>query len=256
MNTIRIEYKNDVAILKLNRGKVNAMNAEMMNELLEAITTLRSDEKVRGVILTGNPGILTAGLDVIELYNYNEAQMLEFWKMFARLTRRIVAFPKPLIAAISGHSPAGGCVMVLGCDYRIMAEGDFTIGLNEVPFGIVVPDTIFNLYAFVVGKQAAYKFLLEGKLLKSSEALTAGLVDELAPIDQVLEKAEQQMQKYLSLPQGVWIQSKLNFRAGLLQTLNTEGNPSFEQTVKYWWSAETRNRMKAIISSLENKSGR
>ncbi|MCB0821008.1 MAG: enoyl-CoA hydratase/isomerase family protein, partial [Bacteroidetes bacterium] len=147
----------------------------------------------------------------------------------------------------------GGCVMVLGCDYRVMAEGDFSIGLNEVPFGIVVPDTIFNLYSFVVGKQAAYKYLLEGKLLSSSEALSAGLVDELAPLGEVLEKAEKQMKKYLSLPQGVWVQSKLNFRAGLLQTLNTDNNPSFEQTVKYWWSTETRNRMKAIIESLGKK---
>jgi len=250
MQTLEIEYKDTFAILKLKRGKANAMNAVMINELLEVLLQFRTDDRVKGVILTGNPGLFTAGLDVVELYNYNEAQMLEFWKMFARLVRRMVSFPKPFIAAISGHSPAGGCVMALSCDYRIMAEGDFYIGLNEVPFGIVVPDTIFNLYAFVVGKQAAYKYLLEGKLLHTTEALSSGLVDELVPIDKVMEAAEKQMQKFLNLPQGVWMQSKLNFKAGLLQTLNTDNNPSFEQTVKYWWAAETRQLMKSIIQSL------
>lgn len=250
MQTIQIEYNQSIAILKLNRGKANAMNASMINEIIEALLLFRTDEKVKGVILTGREGLFTAGLDVVELYSYNEQQMLEFWKMFARLVRRIVAFPKPIIAAISGHSPAGGCVMALGCDYRIMNEGDFKIGLNEIPFGIVVPDTIFNLYSFVVGKQNAYKYLLEGKLMNSSEALSCGLVDELVPAGHALDKAIEQMHKYIALPQGVWIQSKLNFRAGLLQTLNTDSNPSFEQTVKYWWAPETRALLKKIIQSL------
>src|SRR5690606_32452196 len=105
------------------------------------------------------------GLDLITLFEYDEAKIHEFWESFIALIYDLAAFPKPSIAAITGHSPAGGCVLALCCDHRVMAEGDYIIGLNEVPVGIIVPQCIFELYSFWLGSARASKFLLEGKLL-------------------------------------------------------------------------------------------
>lgn len=254
MNTIKIEYLSNYAILRLNRGKANTINAEMANDMVDALLELKTNDQVKGLILSGQGEFFSAGLDVIELYQYNEKQISDFWKLFARLARRLVAFPKPLIAAITGHSPAGGCVLALGCDYRVMATGNYRIGLNEIPFGIVVPNTIYNLYGFTVGKSNAYKFLLEGKLHTPEEALKCGLVDEITSLEEVEQKAIQQLQVYLKLNSKVWTQSKMNFRNDLLNELNADFESTFEPTLKHWWAPETRLILEQIISSLKKKS--
>jgi 3,2-trans-enoyl-CoA isomerase len=179
MNTIKVRIKDKIAVLSLDRGRSNAINSEMVSELHQMIRNIENDDSIAGLIITGKEGFFSAGLDLIELYNYDEDQIREFWVEFLSLVTSMVSFKKPMIAAISGHSPAGGCVLAICCDYRVMAEGKFIIGLNEVPVGIIVPESIFHLYAFWLGNAPAYRALLEGKLMNTQEALSAGLVDEV-----------------------------------------------------------------------------
>jgi Delta3-Delta2-enoyl-CoA isomerase len=253
MNTIKIEYQDNYAILQLNRGKANAINAEMVNELLDALLHLKTNDKVRGVVLTGHGEFFSAGLDIIELYNYNENDISEFWKVFDRLNRRIVMFPKPIVAAITGHSPAGGCVLAIGCDYRVMAEGKYRIGLNEVAVGIVVPEPIFHMYSFLVGRGRAHQYLLEGKLHLPEEALSCNLVNEIAPLEDVLERAIVQLKKFMSFNPTVWTQSKMNFRSPLIPKLNPDFKSTFEPTLKQWWAPENRATVEGMINALKNK---
>lgn len=251
METIQTEINGSVAIVRLSRGKANAINATMVNELLETLLELKANDQVRGVLLTGHGEFFSAGLDVIELYHYNENEIIEFWKVFDRLIRRIVSFPKPLVAAVTGHCPAGGCILALGCDYRVMAEGKYKIGLNEIPLGIVVPESIYHLYSFVIGRGKAYQSLLEGKLHSAEEALAIGLVNETCDLSEVESRGMAQLQKYLSLSTAVWAQSKLNFRNAILQRLSPDFKTAFEPTLKQWWSAETRAILGKMIEGLK-----
>lgn len=253
MNTLNLEISAGIATLKLSRGKVNAINQEMVHELTQTILELKADDQVKGVILTGQGEYFSAGLDVFELFGYNEEQMLTFWRDYDRLMRIMVSFPKPLIAAVSGHCPAGGCILVLACDYRIMADGPYRIGLNEVPMGIVVPETAYHLYSFAIGRSKAYQYLLEGKLHTGSEALACGLVQELLPLSEVYSAAIKQMQVYFSFSQAVWAQSKLNFRNALLNRLRSDFQTTFEPTLKQWWSDESRKIMADVIAKLKGK---
>ncbi len=145
MNTFKLSVRDKIAYLTLDRGSSNAINAEMVHELTDMLQNLEKDDQVGGLILTGKEGFFSAGLDLIELYNYNEAEIKQFWNDFLAMVSVFVGFKKPMISAISGHSPAGGCVMAICSDYRIMAEGKYIIGLNEVPVGIIVPDSIFHI---------------------------------------------------------------------------------------------------------------
>jgi enoyl-CoA hydratase/carnithine racemase len=251
MNTIQVELQGEIAIVRLMRGKANAMNAEMVIELKETLLNIKANEEIRGAILTGHGEFFSAGLDVIELYSYDAAQILEFWKSFDRLVRTIVSFPKPLVAAITGHSPAGGCVLALGCDYRVMAEGKYKIGLNEVPVGIVVPETIFHLYSFWIGNGKAYQYLLEGKLLSAEEAKTVGLVNETCTLEDVETKAIEQLRKYLKFSTAVWAQSKLNIRTTIVQRLTSDFKTAYEPTIKQWWAPETRTILAKMIEGLK-----
>ena len=253
MNTIKVTIQDRVAIISLNRGKSNAINEAMVDELHKFIINIENDENIGGLILTGNAGFFTAGLDLIELFNYDEEQIKTFWKKFLNLVKILTLFKKPMVAAISGHSPAGGCVLAITCDYRVMAEGKYIIGLNEVPVGIIVPDSIFELYAFWIGKAKAYQNLLEGKLMGVEEAKTIGLVDALAPIDSLMTVAQKKMQAYLQLPAVTWQQSKLNLRKELTAKVSEDQTETLEIMLKQWWSPSTRSILKTIIQNLTKK---
>jgi enoyl-CoA hydratase/carnithine racemase len=253
MNTINTEIKKNYMILTLNRGTANPINQEMVTELRATVAEAEKDDKIKGLILTGKSPFFTAGLDVIELYGYDKEEIKNFWYDFAGLTSDLVKFSKPLISSITGHSPAGGCVLAICCDYRVMAEGNYRIGLNEIPVGITIPTNIYDLYSFWIGDKLAYQYLLEGKLILAEKALEVGLVDEVVPVEKVLERAEKKMKNYLSFPANAWKESKANFRKGLISKLSQDVEASFEPTMRQWWSPEGRFALKMVVDMLGAK---
>src|SRR5690554_4279004 len=100
-----------VAHIRLNHGRSNPMNVGMMRELQQVLQELDKDAGVRGLLLHGKPDYFSSGLDLIDLYERDADGVREVWVEFVALSTRFVAFSKPSIAAISGHSPAGGCVL-------------------------------------------------------------------------------------------------------------------------------------------------
>lgn len=253
MNTIKVSVKDRLATITLARGKSNALNGELITELNDMLKNIAADDNIGGVILTGTAPFFSAGLDLVELYNYNEEEAKSFWELFLGFTANMVAFKKPIVAAISGHSPAGGCVMALACDYRIMAEGQYIIGLNEVPVGIIVPNSIFQLYAFWIGKAEATRSLLSGKLYNPEEALKVGLVDEVVKNESLLTTAERKIKKYMELESNTWSQSKLNIREELIAAVSADQSEALEKMLAQWWSPATRHILQAILANLQRK---
>lgn len=253
MNTIAVTVKDRLAIITLNRGKSNSLNREMVTELKDILQNIESDTNIGGIIITGKENFFSAGLDLIELYNYNEEEAKSFWHLFLEFVAKITAFKKPLVTAINGHSPAGGCVIALAADVRVMAEGKFIIGLNEVPVGIIVPNSIFNLYAFWLGKADASRSLLEGKLFSPDEALNIGLIDEVVKPESILTAAERRARKYMAFESNTWSQSKLNIRKDLIASTSSDQSADLEKMLKQWWSPSTRAILKTIIDSLQKK---
>jgi len=254
MNTLEITYKDEYAIVQMNRGKVNAINFEMVRELSTIFKELGNKAEVKGVILTGQPHYFSAGLDLIELFDYDRDQMNDFLTAFGALYLELVQFKKPLISAITGHSPAGGCVLAVTSDNRYMAEGDnYVIGLNEVAVNIQINQNLTEVYAFWMGYGLANRYILEGKLLSGKEAVAARLVDELVPLENVLERAEKQMQQYMKADQEILVNTKAKLRKHLLDKLDLKAENSLKEASELWWKPEIRAKMKAYVESFSNK---
>ena len=253
MNTIKVTIKDRLAIITLNRGKSNALNREMITELDDILKSIGADPAIGGVMIAGQENFFSAGLDLIELYTYSEEEAKSFWDLFLRFIANITAFSKPMVAAINGHSPAGGCVIAMACDTRVMAEGKFIIGLNEVPVGIIVPHSIFELYSFWIGKANATRSLLEGKLFSPEEALAIGLVDEVVKQESILTAAERRIRKYMAFESNTWQQSKFNIRKDLIAVSSADQSEALAIMLKQWWSPATRTILKTIIDNLQKK---
>jgi len=253
MNTIKVTIKDRLAIITLSRGKSNALNREMITELDDMLNNISTDPAIGGVMIAGQENFFSAGLDLIELYSYTEDEARSFWDLFLRFIANITAFRKPIVAAINGHSPAGGCVIALACDTRVMAEGKFIIGLNEVPVGIIVPHSIFELYSFWLGKANASRSLLEGKLFTPEEALAIGLVDEVVKQESIMTAAERRVRKYMAFESNTWQQSKVNIRKDLIAVTSADQRVSLDIMLQQWWSPATRAILKTIIDNLQKK---
>ncbi len=255
MKTIKITKKENYAILKLNRGRGNAINMAMMQEIIDALNNFKDDNEVRGVILSGNEGIFSVGLDVKELLLFPDKEGTnEFFNLFGKLVVKMASFPKIMIAAINGHSPAGGCVLTICCDYRVMGDGDFTIGLNEVPVGIMINPLIFGLYAFWIGKRQAYHNFLNGKLCTPEEAKRYGLVDEVTSSDQVQELAEQQLKKWLAHDHDTIVGVKNNIRMTYLNEIVEQSKwDGLVNANDHFWKDSSRETLMKVIMALQAK---
>ena len=247
---LKTTIKDNYIIVQLDRGRANPMEAEMVKKITTLFEEIEGNDKIEGVILTGKPNFFSAGLDLIALYNYNQEEILRFWMAFSNMVKTLSTFSKPLVAAITGHSPAGGCVLAICCDYRVMAEGKYRIGLNEIPVGIAIPDYIFTLYSFWLGKGNASRFLLEGKLLTVEEAKAAQLVDEVCDGEEVLARAEAKLLQYLALDQFAWRQSKKQIRTGIAASFDYNMEEDMGRRMEQWWRPTTRAIMKSLVDRL------
>ncbi len=251
METIQVHRKEAYVILELARYKTNPINVAMMKEISQLMADLATDSSVKGVIISGQPGFFSVGLDVKELLTLNTETAKVFFREFNKMVFGLVQFPKPLIAAITGHAPAGGCVIAICCDFRIMAEGDvFRIGLNEVPVGVMVPPHILELYGFWLGKGRAYQFLLEGKLHTTTEALNCGLVDKIVDLDRVLPAAEQKMQQLLTSDFDTLMGVKMNLRHPLIIQMIALAKDTPIGTEQHFWQESSQKRLKMLADKI------
>lgn len=241
--------------LQLARAPVNALNPALCGDLSIAIASA-IDAGAQGVVLSGGPKVFSAGLDVPYLLalGNDRAALASAWESFFEVARALAQSPVPVVAAMAGHAPAGGCVLALCCDYRVMAravEGmsPFLIGLNETQVGLAAPDGILHLLRRVVGAHRAERLLVAGELVDAERALAIGLVDELAEIDQVSTRARIWLEELLTLPRQPMLQTRAIARADLIAALQPE-RIQLERFIDGWFSPDTQAGLHALMAKL------
>ena len=250
---IKSYRKDHIEILELNRPKVNALNKELIESLNFHLDQIAENNNIKGIILTGQQGVFSAGLDIVELYNTDEKYMKDFWKLFSNLLEKIYSYPKIIFSAISGHSPAGGTVLSIMTDYRIMSKGDFLIGLNEVAVGLSMPIGIGRVFQSLLGERLAEKMTLTGELVNPQKAKEIGLVDEIINQEELLEHTILTMNKWLKLPFDKQIESKLTLRNEVIKLMKINSKSDCKAVINAWFSAECRSTMIKIIDNLLKK---
>lgn len=236
-----------VAEIRMDRPPANGLTFELVSRLTEALDEVRVDG-ARAIVLNGRPGMFSGGLDVPALIGLDRDRIEAFWRSFFLLNRRLAGSAIPVIAAISGHAPAGGAVLALHCDQRIAADGRFKIGLNEVQVGLPVPRTILAALEFAVGARQAGLLAIQGALISVQEAHRIGLVDELVPAEALLETCLRRANEWLALPSEAMNTTRLAVKSRLLDALG-EADDAAAATA-WWFSAETQAGMRALVARL------
>lgn len=236
--------------LRMARPPVNALNPELLQAIRHGIDQAVADG-AQGIVFSGAPGMFSAGLDVPYLMSVDRPALESAWREFFAVCSTLAHCPVPVAAAITGHSPAGGAVMALFCDYRVMAEGSFRIGLNEVQVGLVVPDPIQAALRRLIGDYRAERLLVAGAMLESDAAMRIGLVDELADPEQVVAAACEFLGKHLALPRSAMLRTRELARAELRRAIGLPGEVDLTPFLDAWFEEETQQVLGSLVARLK-----
>ncbi len=193
---INSEVANEICTINFNREEgYNVLTEQVRAELFDALQVANRDPQVRGVILTGGKKIFCGGAVIKFMARATAADMYCQPENTRRIVEYMESMVKPVIAVLSGYTLGGGCELSLGCDIRIASE-TVQIGLPEIRLGIIPGGGGVQRLVRLVGVSRARDLIYSGRILKASEALDIGLVDEVVPVDQLLEAAVKRMKSY------------------------------------------------------------
>jgi enoyl-CoA hydratase/carnithine racemase len=253
MTFIRSSRDGYVATLCLDRAKANALELTLVDELSVAVESLEADDRVRALVLgSALPRLFCAGFDVAEVFAYDQPRMLAFFTRFVRLFERLTSLRMPVVAALSGHAFAGGAILALAADFRVMSASA-TLSVNEVDLAVELPSGMLRAMASQAGPELMRSMLLGAEVVNAERALSAGLVSEVVEEPQVLERALVRARALGAKPQAAFAAHKRALQPPEPWVVT---DADIAHTIGVWFGAEATERRQALQSRLRQASRR
>lgn len=246
---IERELTDGILTLRLAQGKASAMDVE----LLEALgRELDARGEARAVVFTGTGSIFSAGVDLFRIVDGGAEYVDRFVPLLSTFVRALFALPIPVVAAVNGHAIAGGGVMTLAADYRLMADGSGRIGVPELVVGVPFPAAPLEVVRFAVSPERVQALAYTGATLLPNDARAAGLVDEVVPADALPARAREMAAQLASLPPEVFRLTKQALRADALARMDAAAE--YDRQVHAIWSApQTHARIRDYMARIARK---
>lgn len=250
MDFINLTVNEGVARIALSRGKVNAINEKVVDELTDCLRGFSYDPGVKAIVLTGEGKFFTYGFDIPEFLSYTKESFIRYLTKFTGLYTDIFLYPKPVIAALNGHTIAGGCMLAIACDYRIMVPGNTKISLNEINFSSSVFAGSVEMMKILLGQKRAEAALLSGAMYSAEEALKIGLIDQISVKDNLESEAIKKAMEYASQDSAAFSSIKNLLRQAIAEDMMKRERASILDFVDIWYSENTwKNLHEKVIRS-------
>jgi enoyl-CoA hydratase len=239
------EEHGDVAVVRIEHGRVGAMDAELLDALTDAV---RATD--RALVFTGTGSSFSAGVDLRRILDGGKPYTEAFLVALSRMFRAVFDHPRPTVAAVNGHAIAGGCVLALACDVRLMSGG--RIGLAELAVGVPFPTSALEIVRHALGRDAD-RAVLRAETVGPDDAVTLGMVHERCEPDELLPRA-------LALATELAARSPEAYRLAKSR-LHRPADDAIEATTAEddaavlagWTSDDTRRRIEAALAALTRR---
>ncbi len=249
---IPIRFEDEVAVLSLELGRGNAIDHAFIDAVHGALDAVLRSE-ARAAVITGQGRVFCGGLDLVTLHGFDRPGIERFVDAFEGMFRRVYAFERPLVAAVNGHALAGGAILAMACDLRVMADGPFQIGVNEVRLGIPFPAAAFEIVRQATPGPARRAVMLQGKRLSPGEARAAGIVQRLAGDQGVVADAVEEARAFAAGGATAVRAVKADLTAPVLARIDATAAARRARFVEAWFGAEARARVTALRDELAAK---
>jgi enoyl-CoA hydratase/carnithine racemase len=251
---LTIDHDDKVAVIRFERGVINALSPEFIQRIGEALDEVRSDDEVRGVVLTGsNDKFFSIGFDLPEIFKLSRDGFGEFYRTFNRVCLKLYTLPKPTVAALTGHATAGGCILAICCDYRFIAEGRKLMGLNEIKLGVPMPFLTDRILRSLTGFRNARDICDTGNFYEPDECGAIGLADLVLSEDEVLPRAIEKARTIgLEVPRAFAGIKRDRTEVIEREYLEREAQ-DVEEFKDYWFTDESRKLQREAMARFEKR---
>lgn len=246
LDFVSLSIADGIAEARLKRGKVNALNEKVIDEIASCLQSLAANPDIRAVVLTGVGPFFSFGFDIPEFLSYSKESFSSFLKRFTGLYTYLFTYPKPVVAALNGHTVAGGCMLALACDYRLMVSGKAKISLNEIGFGSSVFAGSVAMLKFLVGGKNAQATLYDGTMYSAEAALHLGMVDQVSSQERLLEDAREVAKRLGAKDAAAFRSIKGLLRAPVAEEMVKKEDASVQEFVEVWYCENTWKNLQAI----------
>ncbi len=237
--------------MRLAHGKVSALDVDLCHALVRELEGIAASDACAHII-TGTGSAFSAGVDLFRVLDGGAEYLKQFLPAMEALFRTLLTFPKPAIAAINGHAIAGGCILAAACDYRVMAEGSARIGVPELAVGVPFPTLPFEIVRARVSPGPFRDLVFTGRTVQPSEAVFVGLVDEIAPADVLMTRAQHAAERLADIPPITFALTKRTFTEPILERVGRAASLNAD-VVAAWESPAVQARMRAYVEKTVGK---
>ena len=219
------KVEDNIVILTLNDGKANAITDTILNDLRNYLKEAASDSSIKGVILTGEGKIFSSGFSLPMFLGFKDLnEVVKFFEVEEEILLELFMFEKPVIAALNGHTVAGGMILAMACDYRIMKNHPkIKMGMSEIKIGLPLSVAQWNVVRFGLDSDKKFRdVMFFGNMYSPEQALQLGLVDELVDEDKLMSRAKEIINIWKNNPGNAFTPLKLCVRKETAERIRKE----------------------------------
>ena len=248
---IAIEQHGRTALIRLSRGLTHAINAEMVQALGAALARVKNDAEIRGLVLAGShEKFFSIGFDLPALIEWGREDFSHFFRRFNQVCLDLFTLPEPTVAAIRGHAVAGGCILALCCDYRLIAQGRKLVGLNEVKLGLPVPYLPNRVLQAVAGMRCAREMMESGAFYEPEQMLAMGVADAVLPSETVESTALEKAETLGALPAAGFAAIKQHRVESIAAEVQARQEDTERLFVDLWLSEAVRQKLRKAMETF------
>jgi enoyl-CoA hydratase len=244
---IQIDQQGEVAVVRLEHGKVNALDVELLRAISE---TMQKVADTGAIVLTGAGSCFSAGVDLRRIVDGGPAYAEEFLPALSEAFLAVFDCPRPVIAAINGHALAGGCIIAAASDVRLMSGG--TLGLTELAVGVQFPTVPLEIARHAFGARAS-RLALTAKPFGVDEALRLGLIDDIVPAADLLDEAVRRATDLARMPAAVYAATKEQLHRDARRRIEDRREADDRAAASVWMSDDTRQAIATFVERLSSR---
>ena len=248
MSTLKLSIAKDgIAVVTLAGPPMNAMDAALLEKLANLFEGLAADRAVRAAVIAADGLAFSAGLNLKTTPGLDRLGQRRLVDALNDCFGTLYAWPKPLVAAVNGHAIAGGLILALCADWRIVADVPLQISLAEVRVGVTYPVAPLAIARRELAPSAARRLILLGETVDAAMAEALAIVDERVPAEVLLARAIAQAERHAMLPSQAFATTKRELRAAELDRIDAARAGHGEPRLAAWLGEEMRRASAAVL---------
>ncbi len=249
---IHLDHRDSVTVLRIEHGKANAVDTDLFEDLNRALDEAEASSS-GALVLTGTGSMFSAGVNLFKVADGGAEYLETFLPLLSSSVRRLFRFHRPVIAAVNGHAIAGGCILAAACDRRVMNQDKGKIGVTELMVGVPFPVDALEILRFQLPDRTVQDLVYSGRTLDAATALEIGLVEEVAPGDEVVEQACKLARKLSSIPGDAFATTKRQIRQPTIELMERTSPEVDPKVLEIWSRPETLASIRDFLARTIGK---